>query len=535
MKYWYKFAVATCLMLLLGLSVQAQQRCHTTEYMDELIRQNPAVMDRIHEIEAHTARHIHGEEGQTRAVITIPTVVHVVYRNSAQNITDAQIQSQIDILNDDFRRLNSDADNVWPQATDVQIEFCLASVDPSGNPTNGITRTSTRKRSFSYSNDGVKFNSSGGKDAWPAGSYLNMWVCNLGSGLLGYAQFPGGPASTDGVVMDYQYFGDIGTATAPYDLGRTATHEVGHWLNLRHIWGDGPCGVDDFVSDTPESDASNGGCAIGHVSCGTVDMVQNYMDYSYDACMNLFTAGQSSRMRALFQPGGVRESLLTSNGCSSSPPPPSVEICDNGLDDDGDGLIDCADPDCGSDPGCTSTACNAPTGVSASSVNQGKRKAKLNIAWNAASGALSYNVYIRPTGSSGAFSSANTTSTSYQVTGLSQNNSYEYYVESVCSSGTASSAISTATTRLDETIDMFTLYPNPASDVLVVEFGPLYGSHGSIEIFNFVGNRVFLQSSTDLRDSYSEINIERLKEGVYLMKVSDESGDSYMRKFLIRR
>lgn len=536
MRILYRIAFAATLMLMFGFSVQAQQRCHTTEYMDELIRQNPAVMDRIHEIEAHTARHQHGEEGQTRAVITIPTVVHVVYRSSSQNISDAQIQSQIDILNEDFRRMNADADNVWSQAADVQIEFCLASIDPSGNPTNGITRTSTKKRSFSYTNDGVKFNSAGGKDAWPAADYLNMWVCNLGSGLLGYAQFPGGPASTDGVVMDYQYFGDIGTATAPYDLGRTATHEVGHWLNLRHIWGDGPCGVDDFVPDTPESDASNGGCNIGHVSCGSVDMVQNYMDYSYDACMNLFTAGQTSRMRALFQAGGARESLLSSNGCSASPPPPPAqEICDNGLDDDGDGLIDCADPDCGSDPSCTSTVCNAPTGVSASSSNQGKRRARVNVSWNAASGANSYNVYIRTAGSSGAYTSANTTGTSYQFTGLNQNSSYEYYVESVCSGGNASSAVSTVNTRLDENVSMFTLYPSPASDVLVVEFGPLYGTSGSVEIFDLVGKRLYAQGNIDLRESYTELNVEGLDEGVYLLKVTDESGDSYLDKFLIRR
>ncbi len=252
---------------------------------------------------------------QASTVVTIPVVFHVVYANGSQNISDAQILSQLQILNDDFRRLNSDADNTWSQAADSEVEFCLATNDPEGNPTDGILRVSTSVSSFGTS-DNVKFSNSGGSNAWPAGSYLNFWVCNIGGGILGYAQFPGGSASTDGVVCDYRYVGDMGTATAPFDLGRTATHEVGHWLNLYHIWGDGNCNQDDQVTDTPNSDASNFGCATGHVSCSSTDMVQNYMDYSDDACMNLFTAGQKTRMQALFAPGGFRASLATSDGCA---------------------------------------------------------------------------------------------------------------------------------------------------------------------------------------------------------------------------
>ncbi len=292
------------------------------------------------------------ENGQS-VVITVPVVFHVLYANSTQNISDAQVQSQLDILNADFRRQNSDQDNIWSQAADTEIEFCLASFDPDGASTNGILRVPTSVSSFG-SNDAMKFTSQGGSDAWPASDYLNYWVCNLGGGLLGYAQFPGGSASTDGVVCGYQYTGDIGTASSPFDLGRTGTHEVGHWLNLRHIWGDGPCGNDDFVSDTPESDASNFGCALGHVSCSTTDMVQNYMDYSDDACMNVFTAGQATRMQALFAPGGARESILNSDGCA----PPCEVSCGctddtacnfdaNALNDDGTcdfSCYGCTDP-----------------------------------------------------------------------------------------------------------------------------------------------------------------------------------------------
>ena len=195
---------------------------------------------------------------QASTVVTIPVVFHVVYANGSQNISDAQILSQLQILNDDFRRLNSDADNTWSQAADSEVEFCLATNDPEGNPTDGILRVSTSVSSFGTS-DNVKFSNSGGSNAWPAGSYLNFWVCNIGGGILGYAQFPGGSASTDGVVCDYRYVGDMGTATAPFDLGRTATHEVGHWLNLYHIWGDGNCNQDDQVTDTPNSEMVTAG------------------------------------------------------------------------------------------------------------------------------------------------------------------------------------------------------------------------------------------------------------------------------------
>ncbi|MDF1694261.1 MAG: M43 family zinc metalloprotease [Saprospiraceae bacterium] len=316
---------------LLCMSIYGQRQCGSMDHLHQEIEQNPERAKVLQDIENHTSNWIkHNADNSERAVVTIPVVFHVVYRTSSENISDAQLQSQLDVLTDDFRRLNSDADGTWSQAADTEIEFCLATVDPNGNATNGITRTSTSVNGFG-TNDAVKFNSSGGKDAWPAGDYLNFWVCNIGGGILGYAQFPGGAAATDGVVCDYRYTGTIGTATAPFDLGRTATHEVGHWLNLRHIWGDGGCGVDDFVSDTPTSDGPNYGCTPTHVSCGSTDMVQNYMDYSDDGCMNLYTLGQKNRMQALFGSGGFRASLLSSNGCGDGNPPPPPPGCDDNL------------------------------------------------------------------------------------------------------------------------------------------------------------------------------------------------------------
>lgn len=318
------------------------------EVLEQQIQQNPRIQLNMERIERFTQNYTRraSKEKSAAGVVAIPVVVHVVYNQNspAQNISEAQVQSQIDVLNADFRRLNADASNTpavfLPVAADVEIEFCLASYDPSGAPSNGITRTATDLTSLGL-NDDVKFTSRGGRDAWPAGDYLNIWVGLIGGSTLGYAQFPGGPLATDGIVIDYRYFGTTGTASPPFDMGRTTTHEVGHWLNLRHIWGDGGCRADDLVADTPlAGDSNNTGlpCAFpGPNSCDEgegdlPDMFQNYMDYSDDDCMNLFTLGQKNRMRALFEAGGARESLLFSTGCA--------DPCPDSADSDGDRVCD---------------------------------------------------------------------------------------------------------------------------------------------------------------------------------------------------
>ena len=342
MKFCF-FLKLTTIVLFFSFTLQlnAQQRnCPSHEILLEQQQQDPKRTEKLRQIEEHTRNFINNpQQRDVDGIITIPIVVHVVYANATQNISDAQIQSQVTVLNDDFRRLNSDADGTWSQAADTEIEFCLATVDPSGNPTNGITRTSTNVNGFG-TNDAVKFTSSGGIDAWATSDYLNIWVCNIGGGILGYAQFPGGNPATDGVVNGYQYFGTTGTATAPFNLGRTMTHEVGHYLNLRHIWGDGNCNADDFVTDTPTSDAPNYGCASSHVSCSSLDMVQNYMDYSDDGCMNIYTLGQKNRMRAIFDTGGARVSLLNSPACGGTSGP----SCNDGIQNQGETGVDCGGP-----------------------------------------------------------------------------------------------------------------------------------------------------------------------------------------------
>ena len=311
--------------------VPVHRNCGTTEYMSEMLLNDPAWQARLDSYERDIEAFDRNRSMmRTQAVITIPVVVHVVYRTANENISDAQIMSQMTILNNDFRKLNADTSLIpqafRPLAADAQIEFCMAVQDPSGNPTNGITRTQTTVSSFS-TNNGVKSNSSGGKSAWTTSKYLNIWVCNMSGGILGYAQFPGGSASTDGVVVGYKYFGNIGTAQAPYNKGRTLTHEVGHWLNLRHIWGDSNCG-NDFVGDTPTSQAANYGCpSFPNVTCSNGpngDMFMNYMDYVDDNCMQMFTPGQGTRMLAALN--GPRASLLTSDGCVPLNAPPNADF-----------------------------------------------------------------------------------------------------------------------------------------------------------------------------------------------------------------
>lgn len=293
-----------------SIAVSGQRTCAAQDIFQEQMQSNPLfkAFQKSSEGQASSRSTVEG-------VITIPVVVHIVYNNAAENISDAQIQSQMDVLNQDFRRLNTDKDNLWPQASDVEFEFCLATRDTYGDANCGITRTQTDSTKF-YSKLSMKSDATGGKSPWPAEEYLNIWVCDI-SGLLGFATFPGGDIDIDGVVTDYRAFGTIGDLRDDFALGRTTTHEIGHWLNLRHIWGDGDCNYDDLVADTPISDDHNYNCNIGHISCGSVDMVQNYMDYSDDVCMNLFTSGQKTRMRALFEPGGLRESLLNSQGCQA--------------------------------------------------------------------------------------------------------------------------------------------------------------------------------------------------------------------------
>ena len=301
---------------------QAQRACYSHTYQQQVMADNPGITDAIKSIDNFARNYTDNNQQRDHGgnVIIIPVVVHILYHSPAENtvLTDEYVAKQIEILNKCFRRLNADTASTPSYfkslAADCEIEFRLAISDPRRRNTNGIVRKYTPLTEW-QDNDNMKFSSLMGDDGWDPKSYLNIWVCNL-QRVAGYASMPGGPESKDGVVIDFEVFG-ANPSSAGFDMGKTAVHEIGHWLNLKHLWGDEYCG-DDGVNDTPKQGGYNTGCPTGnHVTCSNGphgDMYMNYMDFTNDACVNMFTVGQKNRMRALFAPGGARASILSSTG-----------------------------------------------------------------------------------------------------------------------------------------------------------------------------------------------------------------------------
>ena len=292
-----------------------RRQCGAMAAHFRLLEMDAGFRARQRRLEQATLRRAHAPERRA-APVRIPVVVHVVWRSPEENVSLSRIRGQIAVLNRDFRARGPDrrqVPEVWRGlVADAGIEFALAKRAPDGRASDGVTRTRTQRASFG-TGDSVKSAKSGGANPWPSDRYLNLWVCTLADGLLGYAQFPGGPKRTDGVVITGSAFGSSGTARPPFDRGRTAVHEVGHWLNLRHIWGDTEdCSGSDLVADTPNAAGPNyGKPSFPRVSCSNGpngDMFMNFMDYVDDAAMLLFTPQQVARMHAAL--AGPRRSLL---------------------------------------------------------------------------------------------------------------------------------------------------------------------------------------------------------------------------------
>lgn len=296
----------------------AQKHCNSHPYQQSRIKKNTSLTDNISRIEAFIQQQLNNNVAvrTEETTIKIPVVIHNLYHLPSEKITTEQVMSQLAALNLCFRRLNPDTLNTpsyfRPLAADCHIEFQLAISAPGGRSTTGIIRKYTPIKEWE-ADDKMKFSSEMGDDAWDPRSYLNIWVCNLNR-VAGYSSVPGDEASKDGVVIGIPAFGTINTQPG-YEMGKTAVHEIGHWLGLKHIWGDQYCG-DDGIADTPKQAGYNIECPnVINITCGNGpygDMYMNYMDLTSDACMNIFTQGQKAVMRALFAPGGVRNSLLTS-------------------------------------------------------------------------------------------------------------------------------------------------------------------------------------------------------------------------------
>ena len=295
---------------------------------------------------------------KTNSIYNIPVVVHIVHNTPEQNLADSVIFNQIQILTEDYNRMNADTVNMRSDFDIVkgspQINFTLAQIDENGDPTSGITRTSTSTSSFGSlafltgdftDLEKVKSTIDGGQDPWDQSRYLNIWVCNMSinflgqetTALLGYATPPAGlpnwpvgatPNLNDGVVIQFQAFGSnnpniLDAGNGPIDVrGRTAIHEVGHYLGLRHIWGDGDCNEQDGIDDTPNADAqSNQDCDFTKNTCtdniqgvDLPDMVENFMDYSEETCQNSFTQGQVDLMHGVLD--NERYDLVHNNPAS---------------------------------------------------------------------------------------------------------------------------------------------------------------------------------------------------------------------------
>jgi gliding motility-associated-like protein len=318
--------------------ILSAQDCGTSGYMRGLYQKGA-----IHESDAdfenwigtllkNSSRSKNSERSKSKSY-RVQVVVHVIHNGEAvgtgANISNSQVFSQIDVLNKDFKRLNTDAaltpSDFLGVASGFDIDFVLAAVDPDGLPTNGINRVNGNRASWSRDEDELLKSLS----YWPAENYLNIWVCDL-SDFRGYAQFPQStlpgvetsPTNrlTDGIVVGYRYFGSVDDGNfalnTNYNKGRTATHEIGHFLGLRHIWGDeDDCSGTDYVEDTPPQAGSTIGCPI-HPQSSCPDenpinkMFQNYMDFTYDFCMNLFTQNQVDRMQIVLENSPRRASLL---------------------------------------------------------------------------------------------------------------------------------------------------------------------------------------------------------------------------------
>ncbi len=324
-------ATAFCCSLAVLAQAPPQRTCGTIEHHEYLKQTRPNYQQDLNQYNQMIDQYLANQAISKTAVVTvtIPVVVHVVYQNATENISNAQAISQVQVLNDDFAKLNADAIKVTQPtfstvASGAQIRFCLAQRDPLGNATTGVVHYSTTVSTFG-TNDNVKNSATGGATAWDVTKYINIWVCDMGTSLLGYGEFPTGSLSnTWGLVLNYRYTGSGGSAQAPFNLGRTGTHEFGHCFNLFHIWGDdnGACSGSDQCADTPnQANASGGTFPQGSIqtdACATASpgyMWMNYMDYTDDNAMYMFTAGQVARMEAVVNtaPWNI---LASSNGCS---------------------------------------------------------------------------------------------------------------------------------------------------------------------------------------------------------------------------
>ncbi|MBB6609640.1 T9SS type A sorting domain-containing protein [Pontibacter sp. Tf4] len=471
--------------------------CATDLYQETLERLEPGTKLQQQKAREAANQYLsrHPEKGQAMrraGVITIPVVFHVIYNTEEQNIPDEQLFSQLAVLNADFRRTNEDRINTPSHfaalAGDAGIEFCLATTGPDGLPTNGITRTLTAAKSFSASNNRIKRADNGGASAWDRNQYLNIWVGNIEDDILGWATFPGSSsAQNDGVVLHYKTVGaaPYNKTNWEYNKGRTATHEIGHWLGLRHIWGDADfsCSDSDGIADTPNQYKPTYGCPSAvNISCNNGpygDMSENYMDYSDDACMNLFTNGQIAYMQAMLS--SSRSNILESPACTG-------------------GLV-------AGFEAATETLVRPGSAVTFQDKSIGVRPT--SWLWEFEGGVPATSTEQNPTVSY-------TTPGKYKVTLT-----------------IANSQMSSTETReqyIEVTPNQLTVYPVPASDYIMIE-QPATVTLRHVELINRLGQVMFKQEVTTRT---AELRTTGIPSGVYILRVTSSEGTETRKVTIIR-
>lgn len=462
----------------------------------------PKMHQKMESIERQTAQFIAEKRIESRGgKVTIPVVVHIVYRTETENISTAQVQSQIDALNRDFNKQNTDISKVPSEfsslVADCQIRFQLATRSPQASPTNGIVRYATTKTTWG-ANDDIKRSAKGGFANWDPSKYLNIYVCNIGESILGYSSFPSSPVELDGLVIDYKAFGTIGTARAPFDKGRTCVHELGHWLNLVHVWGDINCG-DDYVSDTPQQkDAHVGNVMTPQYSnCTgkqTRDMSMNFMDYVYDHCMFMFTEGQKTRIQAIF--ASVRASILDSDGCLETQP----------------------------------LTCNLDKPLI-----KNIKTTSTNIIWNEILGMKTYTCEYKMDGLTN-WTVSQTSSLSLTINGLIGGATYHCRVKGDCTNSEYSEEVvfKTPTALETKTAEStgFAIYPNPVEHDVNIMFDVQADGLVNVQIFdsNGVLKTQVAKNITKTTPAVS-LDLTELPSGFYLV-VAEKDGERAVKKLL---
>jgi hypothetical protein len=316
-------------------SLKAQERCAVPKILEEREKKYPSLNTQNFEqwVRDHQNSQAFSNQRNEQVILQVPVVFHIIHNGEpigiGGNLLKSRIDRQLEILNEDFNRLNEDASETLEEfqsvAASLEIEFVYAKQSPDGFETDGIVRVPGSQTNYSYQERDILSSES----YWPAEDYLNIWVADLAGGSLGWAEFPvsnleGLEAASnnrliDGVTLDYVFVGENPESPTFESKGRTATHEMGHFFGLRHIWGDGRCSIDDFCEDTPQASSSSIGCNLSKTTCESLDMVQNFMDYTNDACMNIFTNDQKSRVRTVIENSPRRRSLTESRGLEAPP------------------------------------------------------------------------------------------------------------------------------------------------------------------------------------------------------------------------